>query len=61
MHQDVAVVGLDLANRVFQVHAVSGDGSITIRRKLRRGEVFAFSSSLPACLMGMEACASAHD
>ena len=60
MHQDIAVVGLDLAKRVFQVHAVGRDGQITIRRKLRRGEVLAFFSSLPSCLVGMEACASAH-
>ena len=60
MHQDVAVVGLDLAKRVFQVHAVGRDGQITIRRKLHRGEVLAFFSSLPSWLVGMEACASAH-
>jgi transposase len=60
MHQDVAVVGLDLAKRVFQVHAVGSDGQIAIRRKLRRGEVLAFFSSLPSCFVGMEACASAH-
>jgi transposase len=60
MHQDVTVVGRGLAKRVFQVHAVGRDGQITIRRKLRRREVLAFSSPLPSCPVGMEACASAH-
>ena len=60
LHQDVAVVGLDLAKRVFQVHAVGRDGQITIRHKLCRGEALAFFSSLPLCLVGMEACVSAH-
>lgn len=38
MFEDIAAFGLDLAKRVFQVHAVSADGSVAIRRKLRRGE-----------------------
>lgn len=60
MHQDIAVVGLDLAKRVFQVHAVSDEGGVALRRKLRRGEVLSFFATLPPCLVGMEACASAH-
>ena len=60
MIEDIAVVGLDLAKRVFQVHAVSADGAVEIRRRLRRGEVLAFFSALPPSLVGMEACASAH-
>jgi transposase len=60
MLEDIAVVGLDLAKRVFQVHAVSAQGSVAVRRKLRRGEVIAFFSALPPSLVGMEACASAH-
>lgn len=39
MFEDIAVVGLDLAKRVFQVHAVSVEGSVVIRRKLRRGDL----------------------
>src|SRR6056297_2976651 len=60
MFEDIAVVGLDLAKRVFQVLAVSAEGSVVIRRKLRRGEVLAFFAALPPSLFGMEACASAH-
>jgi transposase len=60
MKQEVVTVGLDLAKNVFQVHAIGGDGSVLVRRKLRRAEVVGFFTDLPACLVGMEACASAH-
>ena len=33
---------------------------MVLRRKLRRGKVLAFFAGLPSCLVGMEACASAH-
>ena len=60
MKQEVVTVGLDLAKSVFQVHAIDGDGTVLVRRKLRRAEVVGFFTNLPACLVGMEACASAH-
>ena len=56
----ISVVGLDLAKRVFQVHGADDDGRPVARRKLRRGKVLAFFSEMPPCLVGMEACASAH-
>ncbi|HJO64877.1 MAG TPA: IS110 family transposase [Sphingomonas sanguinis] len=60
MQQDVVTVGVDLAKNVFQIHAIGADGKVLVRRQLRRGEVLKFFSSLPPCLVGMEACASAH-
>lgn len=54
------MIGLDLAKSVFQVHGVDDAGTVTLRRKLRRSEVLEFFESLPACLIGMEACATAH-
>lgn len=60
MEQEVVTVGLDLAKNVFQVHAIAADGAVLIRRKLRRSEVIRFFGELPPCLVGMEACASAH-
>src|SRR5690242_19052533 len=56
----VTTVGLDLAKRVFQVHGVDAGGHVVMRRKLQRGEVAAFFADLPACLVGIEACATAH-
>src|ERR1044072_1885249 len=60
MEQEVATVGLDLAKNVFQVHALGEGGAVLIRRKLRRSDVIRFFTELPPCLVGMEACASAH-
>lgn len=57
---DVAVIGLDLAKTVFQVHGVSADGEVVVRRQIRRSQVLAYFERLPRCLVGMEACASAH-
>lgn len=53
-------IGLDLAKSVFQVHGVDTAGKVTIRKKLRRSEVLRFFEALPPCLIGMEACATAH-
>ena len=55
-----AVIGLDLAKNVFQVHGVAADGGVVIKRQLRRAQMLPFFASLPPCLVGMEACASAH-
>ena len=45
---------------LFQVHAIDADGNIVIRRQLKRRYVLAFFQKLPPCLVGIEACASAH-
>ncbi len=55
MKQEVVTVGWDLAKSIFQVRAIRHDGTILIRRKLRRAEVVGFFADLPACLVGMEA------
>ena len=56
----VTTIGLDLAKHWFQVHGVDANGQVAVRRKLRRSELLAFFQSLPPCLVGMEACATAH-
>jgi len=53
-------IGLDLAKHVFQVHGVDVAGKVIIRKKLRRSELKAFFEKLPPCLVGMEACGTAH-
>jgi len=56
----VTTIGLDLAKTVFQVHGVDAEGKVVVARKLRRKDVLAFFAKLPPCLVGMEACGSAH-
>jgi hypothetical protein len=53
-------VGLDLAKRVFQVHAVDAKCEIVVARKLTRGRLVPFFAELAPCVVAMEACASAH-
>ena len=57
---EVSTVGLDIAKHVFQVHGVDGCGEVVTRKKLRRAEVLSFFERLPPCLVGIEACATAH-
>ena len=56
----VATIGLDLAKHVFQVHGVDAAGKVVLRRRLRRVQVVEFFAALPPCLVGMEACGTAH-
>jgi transposase len=53
-------IRVDLAKNVFQVHALDEKGNVIVRRSLRRSAVLKFFGALPRCLVGMEACASAH-
>src|SRR5258708_32100752 len=57
---EVSTVGVDIAKRVFQVHGVDSAGGVSVRRALRRSRRLAWFSRLPRCLVGMEACATAH-
>lgn len=56
----VTTIGLDIAKHVFQIHGIDQDGQVLVRRQIRRGEVLAFFRRLPPCLIGMEACSTAH-
>ena len=56
----IATIGVDLAKHVFQLHGVGPDGQVVLRQKLRRAQMMTFFAKLPACLIGMEACATAH-
>ena len=56
----ISTIGVDLAKNVFQVHGVDASGTVVLRRQLRRGAVEKFFAQLPPCLVGMEACGSAH-
>jgi transposase len=53
-------IGLDLAKQVFQLHGVDAQDKAVLRKQLRRNQMLAYFSKLAPCLIGMEACSSAH-
>src|SRR5262249_24352643 len=57
---EITTIGLDLAKHVFQVHGVDAHGTTVLRKRLRRGQVLAFFTRIPRCVIGLEACATAH-
>jgi transposase len=56
----ITTIGIDLAKSVFQVHGVDGQGRAVLRKQLKRDQMAAFFGNLEPCLIGMEACGSAH-
>ena len=56
----MTTIGLDLAKSVFQVHGINERGKVRVRKQLRRKEVRGFFTQLAPCLVGLEACGSAH-
>ena len=58
--EKITTIGLDLAKTVFQIHAIAADGRVIVRRALRRSQLLDFFRNLDSCLVGIEACASAH-
>jgi len=57
---NVTTIGIDLAKSVFQLHGVDAAGEGVVRKKLRRAAVLESLRGLRPCLIGMEACATAH-
>lgn len=53
-------VGIDLAKQVFQLHGVDAHEKAVLRKQLRRAQMLDYFKKLPPCLIGMEACSSAH-
>ena len=56
----ITTIGFDIAKNVFQIHGIDAAEKVVIRKQLRRGQVLKFFAALPPCLVGMEACATAH-
>jgi transposase len=56
----ITTVGIDLAKNVFQVHAIDERGKVLVKKPLRRDQMAVFFTNFPPCLIGMEACGSAH-
>jgi transposase len=57
---EITTIGLDIAKRVFQAHGVDATGRAVLRRRLGRAEVLDFFRALRPCLVGIEACGTAH-
>ena len=57
---EVSTIGLDIAKSVFQVDGFDGAGAVVMRKRLRRAKVLEFFAGLSPCLIGIEACPSAH-
>jgi len=57
---EITTIGLDLAKNVFQVHGIDETGEVMLRKRLRRAQVLKFFGGLSRCLIGIEACATAH-
>ena len=56
----ITTIGLDIAKNVFQVHGIDADEKVVVRKQLRRGKLIAFFEALSPCVIGIEACATAH-
>lgn len=56
----VTTAGIDLAKNVFQVHGVDEHGKTVLKKQLKREQMAVFFANLPPCLIGLEACGSAH-
>ena len=56
----ITTIGLDIAKNVFQVHGIDAAERVVVRKQLRRRQVLEFFKALAPCLVGMEACATAH-
>jgi transposase len=57
---ETTIIGLDVAKQIFQVHGVSADGKVTVRRQLRRSDMLRFFDKLARCIVGLEACGGSH-
>jgi len=57
---NITTIGLDVAKNVFQVHGVDGHGNTVLRKRLRRKDVRSFFATLAPCVVGIEACGTAH-
>ncbi len=56
----ITTIGIDLAKAVFQIHGVDERGKVAVRKQLKRAEMSSYFANLEPCLIGMEACGSAH-
>ena len=53
-------IGLDIAKSVFQVHGEDSSSKVVLQKRLKRAQVERFFAKLPPCVVGIEACGTAH-
>lgn len=58
--EDLAVVGVDIGKDVFHLVGFDRSGQVVLRRKIKRFALQETLDALPRCIVGMEACLSAH-
>lgn len=56
----ITTVGIDLAKNVFQFHGIDEHGKVILKKQLKRAQMAPYFINLPPCLIGIEACGSAH-
>jgi len=56
----IKTIGIDLSKNVFQVHGVDECGKAVLRKQLKSKDVGTYFANLEPCLIGLEACGSAH-
>ena len=57
---DITIIGIDLAKSVFQLHGIDSYGKVLIKKQIKRAQMAEYFVNLKPCLIGMEACGSAH-
>ena len=58
--KQVVTIGLDIAKSVFQLHGVEAGGAVVLRKRLARSRMLPFFEKQAPCIVGLEACGSAH-
>lgn len=58
--KDLTIIGIDIAKNHMQLHGATTTGKVVFKKRVTRGKFLQFMSTLPHCLIGMEACAGAH-
>jgi transposase len=56
----IVILGIDLGKNSCSIVGLDADGSVVVRRRMRREGVIAFAAKLAPCTMAMEACCGAH-
>ena len=57
---EIRTIGIDLGKTVFHFAGVNARGEVVVRKKGSRTQLLRFTSNLPVCLIGMEACGGSH-